>query len=387
VKLDWRKLGIWMIGLGGVAMALGIVIDAVRQADAASDGTTHDGVFDLSQFPSALLFGGLCVAVLGLFASMFGRALYSNDGKVTVGRRLAQVAVPLAAVALVTGCATLASNSSLSDPHDVAATDDAAAATPAGDDHSHGTEDGDAETAASTPAGEPEDHGHGPVIPGTATGDSPCEIASPTPASPGQVGTGEGGSKEVVGEHGSRGMVKQSALTQEERVLLEQEMAAARSVVSRYPTVKEAEADGYRMSTPYVPCIGAHYTKTSLVARFDPAAPSELLFDGTGPDAKIVGLSYLVLTGDNPPAGFAGENDHWHQHNANGGLCFSGQGTVIGGEETTEEQCEARGGVKRELPGIWMAHAWVVPGFECSWGVFAGECPELGGRVGGTAWD
>ena len=34
-----------------------------------------------------------------------------------------------------------------------------------------------------------------------------------------------------------------------------------------------------------------------------------------------------------------------------------------------------------------MVHDWVVPGWECSWGVFAGECPELGGRVGGTAFD
>jgi hypothetical protein len=34
-----------------------------------------------------------------------------------------------------------------------------------------------------------------------------------------------------------------------------------------------------------------------------------------------------------------------------------------------------------------MLHDWIVPGWECSWGVFAGECPELGGRNGGTAWD
>ena len=34
-----------------------------------------------------------------------------------------------------------------------------------------------------------------------------------------------------------------------------------------------------------------------------------------------------------PPDGFAGTNDHWHQHNANGGLCFGKGGTVIGGEE------------------------------------------------------
>ena len=97
-------------------------------------------------------------------------------------------------------------------------------------------------------------------------------------------------------------------------------MVAARTVVDKYPTVKEATAAGYRMSTPYVPCIGAHYTNVSLVAKFDPAAPSELLYDGTGPDAKIVGLSYLVLHPGGPPDGFAGTNDHWHQHNANGGL-------------------------------------------------------------------
>ncbi|MEJ7582872.1 MAG: hypothetical protein WKF43_02065 [Acidimicrobiales bacterium] len=29
----------------------------------------------------------------------------------------------------------------------------------------------------------------------------------------------------------------------------------------------------------------------------------------------------------------------------------------------------------------------VAPSWECSWGVFAAECPELGGRVGGTVWD
>jgi hypothetical protein len=226
------------------------------------------------------------------------------------------------------------------------------------------------------------------VIAGTATGDSPCEIASPTPASPGQVGTGDnGGSEGDAGEHGARGMVAQTALTKDERVLLEQQMAQARTVVAQYPTAKDAIAAGYGMSTVYVPCIGAHYTNTRLVIGFDPAKPSELLYDGTGPDAKIVGLSYLTYNRGGPPEGFAGANDHWHQHNANGGLCFNGGGTVIGGEDVTREQCVERGGTKRELTDIWMAHAWVVPGFECSWGVFAGECPELGGKVGKTAWD
>jgi hypothetical protein len=388
VNVDVRKLGIWMVALGGTAMSVGIVADAVRHAD---DPTLagREGVFDLSGFPHALFFGGICVAVLGLFALLFGSALYRPGAHVTVGRRLAQVAAPIFAVALIAGCATVASNSSLGEPTEAAsATEAAGGAETAADGHSHGDTTGtttaanDAATAA-----ESEDHGHGPVIEGTATGDSPCEIAQPTPASPGQVGTGGGGSEEVVGEHGSRGMVAQSALTKDERALLEQQMTAARTVATKYPTVKDAVADGYRMSTPYVPCIGAHYTKVSLVARFDPAAPSELLYDGTGPDAKIVGLSYLLFNRPGAPEGFAGANDHWHQHNANGGLCFGANLVVIGGEETTEEQCKARGGEKRELTDIWMAHAWVVPGFECSWGVFAGECPELGGKLGGTAWD
>jgi hypothetical protein len=392
VKVDVRKLGIWMVVVGGAAVSVGIVADAVRQADDAA-AATREGIFDLSGFPQALFFGGLCAAGLGLFALLFGDALYRPGAHVTVGRRLAQVGAPIAAVVLIAGCATIASNSSLSEPHSTAAaaeghTHTDAAATEAADGHTHTDSTDTAATGTDAAATDGAAHAHGDVIPGTATGDTPCEVASPTPASPGQVGTGEAGAAEAeVGEHGGRGMVVQTALTKDERVLLEQQMAAARTVVDKYPTAKDAVAAGYKMSTVYVPCIGAHYTNVGLVAKFDPAAPSELLYDGTGPDAKIVGLSFLVLHPGGAPEGFAGANDHWHQHNANGGLCFNKGGTVIGGEEQTREECEARGGVKRELKDIWMAHAWVVPGFECSWGVFAGECPELGGTVGKTAWD
>jgi hypothetical protein len=229
------------------------------------------------------------------------------------------------------------------------------------------------------------------VIAQTATGRSPCEIASPTPASPGQVGAGAAGSEgnvKALSEigHGGRGMVTQLTLTHAQHVELERQMEQARTVVAKYPTVARALADNYDESTPYVPCIGAHYTKLKLVSRFDPLAPSELLYDGTSPDSKIVGLSYLVYHPNGPPAGFAGPNDHWHQHNANGGLCLRGA-FVVGGEDTSPQQCAERGGRKTRLTDIWMMHAWVVPGFECSWGVFSGECPELGGRLGGTAWE
>ena len=128
-------------------------------------------------------------------------------------------------------------------------------------------------------------------------------------------------------------------------------------------------------------------TNVALVGRFDPSAPSELLFDGTTPTSHIVGLSYLVFHPGGAPAGFAGPNDRWHQHNANGGLCFAPNGFVIGAETMTPPQCAAIGGHKAPLVDVWMLHDWVVPGMECGWGVFAPECPELGGRIGGSAWD
>ena len=111
-------------------------------------------------------------------------------------------------------------------------------------------------------------------------------------------------------------------------------MAQARTVVAQVPDRqgrRRPPATGCRRRT----CrASARTTRTSgSSAKFDPAAPSELLYDGTGPDAKIVGLSYLVFNRGGPPEGFAGANDHWHQHNANGGLCFNNGGIVIGGEE------------------------------------------------------
>jgi hypothetical protein len=228
------------------------------------------------------------------------------------------------------------------------------------------------------------------VIPGSATGKSPCEEAAPTPASPGQVGAGAGGSTGkspadvAASEHGVRGMVEQFKLTKAEQTELNAQMAAAKTVIDKYPTVKDAEAAGYIKSTPYVPCIGAHYTNVSLVRTFSPSAPSELLYAGTTPDSKIVGLSFLVYHPGGPPSGFAGPNDHWHQHNANGGLCFSGT-QVIGSEATTRQECAAMGGHKRLLTDIWMVHAWVAPDITCTWGVFSGECPNLGGTLAGTA--
>ena len=212
----------------------------------------------------------------------------------------------------------------------------------------------------------------------TLTGNTPCEKSGP-PASQGSVMEAEG--------HNTRGPIEQIAIDRPTTELLQQQQTIARGVAEKYPTVADAEAAGYQASSVFVPCIGAHYTNIGLVGGFDPAAPSELLFDGTKPESKIVGLSYLVYHPGGAPEGFAGPNDHWHQHNANEGLCFSrANGIVIGAEDVSPEDCAQRGGVKRELPDIWMLHDWIVPGWECSWGVFAPECPELGGTTGADAW-
>ena len=136
----------------------------------------------------------------------------------------------------------------------------------------------------------------GDVISGSATGTSPCE-RSGAPASPGQT----------AGSHGERGMIVQADLDQATRLELQRQQVLAREVASRFPTVADAEAGGYSMSTEYVTCIGAHYTNLALAAGFDPAAPSELLYDGTTPESRIVGLSYLVLNRGGPPEGFAGQ--------------------------------------------------------------------------------
>ena len=392
-RLELRKVGIWLLVLGVVAQVSGLVAEAIRRSNDPTIAQ-RQGIFDLSSLPHAVFFAGLCLVAVGLVITLGSSqlvALYERGHETTVWRRLAQYLAPGAAIALIAGCAAAAGNSGLADgagaapakatvsPATALASASASATT-----HTHVHATGTGATATAT-------HSHGDVIAGTATGNSPCEKASPTPLSPGQIGSGAAGSSGDAAaviqeeEHGARGMVVQVPLTQPERVTLAQQMALARTVVAKYPTVKDAEAAGYAMSTVYVPCIGAHYTNTGLAGSFNPAAPSELLYDGTSPDAKIVGLSYLVYHPGGAPDGFAGPNDHWHQHNANGGLCLRG-GLVVGAESTTQQQCEALGGHKTLLTDIWMLHAWVVPGFECTWGAFSGECPELGGKLGATAW-
>jgi hypothetical protein len=178
--------------------------------------------------------------------------------------------------------------------------------------------------------------------------------------------------------HGHRGPVPYEELTTEERPVFAQQVAAANQVIVDYPTVAAAEAAGWRRITPYVPCIAAHYIKTSaLFNPFNAAEPEILLFEDTKPESGIVGLSYLQFS-DEEPDGFAGPNDPWHVHPT---LCL-GSGAVLGDENTTKESCEARGGKVADLGKLWMNHMWNVPGWDSRWGLFSSEHPDLGGLIG-----
>jgi hypothetical protein len=165
---------------------------------------------------------------------------------------------------------------------------------------------------------------------------------------------------------------------------LNEELALARETALKYPTVADAEAAGWRQVTPYVPGIAAHFMNFGMVdGTFNIEEPEMILYDGTDDDSRVIGLSYYIIHqgAAEPTQGFTGPNDHYHRHI---GLCVDETG-VIGDSTTTEEECAARGGQKRQGGNGWMNHVWIVPGCESPWGLFSGATPVLDGDLPKTS--
>jgi hypothetical protein len=158
-----------------------------------------------------------------------------------------------------------------------------------------------------------------------------------------------------------------------ERARRDHQLAAARRVASQYPHLRDAVAAGYVVTPFREPGVGVHAVNWSLVGQFAPARPAMLLYDGLEPDATLVALSYYIQSAaGRQPDGFAGPDDHWHNHVD---ICIAG-GKLLATVHQPRE-CSANAGVYLTGRNLWMLHAWVVPGHHNRWGVFATYNPDL----------
>jgi hypothetical protein len=157
---------------------------------------------------------------------------------------------------------------------------------------------------------------------------------------------------------------------------LSAQLMGARDVALRHPTVADAEAAGYHRAGEFVPGAGAHYV-SGANGLSGPGAvaiekPMALIYDGTSPASRVVGLMYYALGDDGQPDGFAGPNDHWHRHR---GICIkNGEGgleiPLPVDADASKKDCDEVGGNLIEETA-WMLHTWVVPSWESPEGVFS----------------
>ena len=163
------------------------------------------------------------------------------------------------------------------------------------------------------------------------------------------------------------------------RAEYQRQLAAARQVPARFPTLRDAVGAGYVVTPLLEPGVGVHAVNWSLVGPFDPGRPAMLLYDGTDPSARLVALSYYIESATTQqPAGFPGANDHWHNHID---ICIA-DGKLL---QTVHQPdvCRAQDGTYLTGRNLWMLHAWVVPGHHNPWGVFATYNPRQRGEAGG----
>jgi hypothetical protein len=157
-------------------------------------------------------------------------------------------------------------------------------------------------------------------------------------------------------------------------------------ITKKYPTVKDAEAAGYRRAGPFIPGLGTHYmggrtNRGGPMTDEEILRPSTIIYDGTKPDSPIAGFMYVSATmgtSTKEPEGFAGPNDHWHFHT---GVCLvrgqNGATEALGFDGSiTEASCKARSG-NYMATTQYLLHVWTVPGYTNPLGVFGHANPAL----------
>jgi hypothetical protein len=183
---------------------------------------------------------------------------------------------------------------------------------------------------------------------------------------------------------------------------LSAQLDLARAYAETWPTRGAAEADGWREVTGYVPGMGTHHVRGGITPellnspsfdrqnpildsvglddRFQPTRPEVLQFDGSGPNAKLVGFDYYVRTATGlPPEGFPGNNDWWHHHPR---ICHRSSDARMIAFNVSDASCTSSGGINVNMANYYMLHVWVLPDMTFEPDVYAGMMPCI---FGGTA--
>ncbi len=197
-------------------------------------------------------------------------------------------------------------------------------------------------------------------------------------------------------------------MTSAELTELVSQLDAVNKAVDEYPTLEEACAAGFVVSSSQNANMGIHVQNpngTSL--EFDPSRPQMVLYakdggekltrdelgaciDGewTGePGYESVGAVFTLLLSEEHPEGFAGPIDNWHIHfntcagSAKEGGAKSIEDIAAESDGTrgafSRDQCEADGGAFQEIIPVWMMHAYADPAYDAQGGVFAMFNPNL----------
>lgn len=154
----------------------------------------------------------------------------------------------------------------------------------------------------------------------------------------------------------------------------------ATNYASQFPTAGVAEANGWHHLAPWIPGQGTHHVNVerSVTGEFNPSRPNLLMYDSNADSGRLTGMVWAVVSGDTPPEGFPGDNDHWHFHER---LCFVNRpsGPFIVGDNISDAECAARGGVNQDTSDTWLLHVW-LPVYE-GW-----EATDIFNRTHPTIW-
>ena len=175
-------------------------------------------------------------------------------------------------------------------------------------------------------------------------------------------------------------------MTVADRQELARELNIARETALQYPTMADAVGAGLHRAGPFSPGLGTHMIAfqnygygagTGRMTDDQIRHPLAWIYDGTKPDSPVAGLFYNAVVPN--PEGFIGPNDVWHQHH---NICITrapggGVDAPLGADhDATVAQCNAVGGQLLKATGP-LLHAWIVPGYEDSQGVFAHLNPAI----------